>query len=96
MLGSMVSLSPDRFMVMDYTPVIDVPQHTIMVKYPSLGADMAGFIKPYPLDVRFICTVEVKSPVPETRFKFNCKGWTSTVNCWFNIHIQLVPIDFAD
>ena len=45
-------MSNDRMEVIDFAPAIDVADHTIMVKYPTLEPDIAGFVKPFTINVR--------------------------------------------
>ena len=51
-MGGALLMSSDRMEAMDFTPAINVADHTMMVKYPTLEPDIAGFVKPFTINVR--------------------------------------------
>lgn len=50
-LGSLVTLSPERLAVMDYSEYIFIDEMTAIYKRPGIVPDMVGFVKPYPAEV---------------------------------------------
>ena len=56
-LGGMLAMSPDRYSEIDFTPVINAEHHAMMIKFPSLEPDMAGFVKPFSIYVGTGCVL---------------------------------------
>ena len=50
-MGPALAPTEDRFEAMDLSPTFEIAGHTIMQPYPTLEPDIAGFIKPFSVEV---------------------------------------------
>ena len=62
-MGAALGISNDRMEAMDFTPPMDVGDHSIMLKYPTFEPDIAGFVKPFAFDVSFDYELRVESHI---------------------------------
>jgi len=52
MIAVPFGVTKDRYEAVDITSPVTIDSHAIIYKYPSLDTDIAGFVKPFNVDVK--------------------------------------------